>query len=76
MNWDDYQGLGHALHARYPEVNYLTVADGELVRLVTALPDFSAGPVPPDPVSLAAVRFAWVAAAEGDADDGPYDGFT
>ncbi len=74
MNWDDYQTLGRALHDAYPDANYLTIADADLQRLVTALPGFDAKPPLPDTSTLTAIRFAWVAAAEGADDSGPYDG--
>ncbi|PKU26286.1 Fe-S cluster assembly protein IscX [Telmatospirillum siberiense] len=74
MNWDDYEGLGRALHEANPDVNHLTVADADLVRLVSALPGFADARIRPDATSLTAVRFAWVAAAEGDDDGSPYDG--
>jgi FeS assembly protein IscX len=74
MNWDDYQSLGGALHDAYPDANYLTMTDDALLRLVIALPDFEGGAPSPDAAALAAVRFAWIAAAEGEDDTGPYDG--
>lgn len=74
MNWLDYQALGQALLERYPDVNYLTVSDIEIVRLVTALPGFTGSRGQPDAAALAAVRFAWVAAAEGEDDASPFDG--
>ncbi|MDR3439232.1 Fe-S cluster assembly protein IscX [Telmatospirillum sp.] len=74
MTWDDYQELGSALLDAYPTVNYMAISDGDLSRLVAALPGFSGPGQAPDSSSLAAVRFAWIAAAEGDDDTGPFDG--
>lgn len=74
MNWDDYQILGRALHDAHPDVNYLTITNDDLQRLVTTLPGFDGASSRPDAATLTAVRFAWVAAAEGDDDAGPYDG--
>jgi FeS assembly protein IscX len=74
MNWDDYQALGRMLHDAHPKVNYLTLTNDDLVRLVTGLPGFDGPPVPSDGVTLSAIRFAWVALAEGADDSGPYDG--
>ncbi len=74
MNWDDYQKLGGALLDAYPDANYLTMTDDTLQRLVAALPDFEGGSSRPDAAALAAIRFAWIAAAEGEDDSGPYDG--
>ena len=74
MNWDDYQILGQALHDAHPDFNYLTIANGDLQRLVAALPGFDGASSIPDAAALTAIRFAWVAAAEGSDDSGPYDG--
>lgn len=74
MNWDDYQTLGRALHDAHPNVNYLTLANADLQRLVTALSGFDGASSLPDAATLTAIRFAWVAAVEGADDSGPYDG--
>jgi FeS assembly protein IscX len=73
MNWDDYQTLGRALHDAHPDVNYLTLANDDLQRLVTALPGFDGKASLPDAAALSAIRFAWIAEAEGPDDSGPYD---
>lgn len=73
MTWDDYGEIGMALHAAYPTVNYLTISNEELIRLVLSLPGFAGGPTP-DPRQLSAVSYAWIAAASGDDDSSPYEG--
>jgi FeS assembly protein IscX len=74
MNWDDYQAVGRALFGAHPNVNYLTLSNDDLRRLVIVLPGFDAPSAPPDVAALSAIRFAWVALAEGADDSGPYDG--
>ncbi len=74
MTWDDYQAVGLALQKDHPNVNYLAISDAELRRLVQALPDFRGPAEPADQGALTAIRFAWIAVAEGDDDSGPYDG--
>jgi FeS assembly protein IscX len=74
MNWDDYQALGRALRDAHPDMNYLTIANEDLQRLVAALPGFDAVSPVPDMTALTAIRFSWIAAAEGDDDASPYDG--
>ena len=73
MNWDNYLEIGVALQQTYPAANHLTLEQEELVALVTKLPGFEDAPTPPDQKSLSAISFAWVAAAAGPDDSGPYD---
>ncbi len=72
MTWDDYQEIGEALAETYPDANYLTISNEELIRLVLALPDFQ-GSATPDARDLSAVSFAWIAAAAGPDDSSPYE---
>ncbi len=73
MKWDDYQAIGEALSQAFPDTNHLTIKDGDLVGLVTQLPDFADSPTPPDSQTLSAIGFAWIAAAEGPDDAGPFE---
>jgi FeS assembly protein IscX len=73
MNWDDYEAIGEALHQTYPNANHLTIRTDELIALVSRLPGFKGALIPPDPRTLSAVSFAWVAAVAGPDDTGPYD---
>jgi FeS assembly protein IscX len=74
MTWDDVEAIGRALAEIHPRVNYLTISDQDLVRLVVGLPGFVGGATPPDPIVLSAIGSAWVGAVEGPDDSGPYDG--
>jgi FeS assembly protein IscX len=71
MTWDDYQALGEALNEAFPEADYMTISNEDLVKLVLGLPGFSDSPTPPADSVLSAIGFAWVAAAEGADDSGP-----
>jgi FeS assembly protein IscX len=74
MTWNDISAIGEALAEVYPQANYLTASDEDLVRWVVSLPGFAGEATPPDPFVLSAIGAAWVAAVEGPDDSGPYDG--
>ena len=74
MRWEDYQEIGAALADAYPNANYMTVSDAELIGLVTSLPGFEAQGALPDAGLLSAVSFAWIAAVEGPDDVSPHEG--
>ncbi|HIJ64275.1 MAG TPA: hypothetical protein HPQ04_16405 [Rhodospirillaceae bacterium] len=72
MDWDDYEAVGLALAETFPTANYVTISEADLVRLVLSLPGFT-GTTQPDRRAVAAVSFAWIAAAEGPNDSSPYE---
>ncbi|HIJ38701.1 MAG TPA: Fe-S assembly protein IscX [Rhodospirillaceae bacterium] len=72
MNWDDYEAIGQALAAQFPDANYLTIKDADLILLVRSLPGFS-GQATPDPQAIAAISYAWIAAVEGPDDSSPFE---
>jgi Fe-S-cluster formation regulator IscX/YfhJ len=75
MRWDDYRAVAEALYAVHPRANYLSLSDADLIRLLAGLPGVDAATSPPpDAVTLAAIRFAWIALAEGEDDTTPFDG--
>jgi FeS assembly protein IscX len=74
MNWDHDDEIGEALADKYPEANYLTIDDAEIIRLVLTLPSFEGPPTPPDRSYLADIRSAWIAVMAGPEDSSPYEG--
>ena len=61
LGWTDAEELAERLYEQAPEADPLQVRFTELLRRVTALPDFADAPDQANEARLEAIQLAWLA---------------
>ncbi|MCL2186335.1 MAG: Fe-S cluster assembly protein IscX [Treponema sp.] len=76
LEWADYIEIAQALNKLYPNRSPVAMSDSELIKLVTALPDFDGEAQPPRDIYLSFIANKWILVRDGGrtstVDDSPF----
>ena len=59
LDWEDAEGIGLALHEKFPDLDPLTVRFTDLHRWVTEIDGFAGDPKASSEGKLEAIQMAW-----------------
>jgi FeS assembly protein IscX len=66
LSWSNQADIAAALLKNYPEADRLSLKHGQLLKLITSLPEFKDTASPPKPSCLDHILWTWMRLADSD----------